>query len=337
MTRKVLLAALLLVLAASANAATRYWDGDTSDDWNTAANWSAAKPTSADIIEIGGSTYNPTYWPVFTAGDTPAGTSGQLRLGSTKNATFTMGSGQFDQTGLVQVGYGNGTTSSFIMNGGTFNSANEFRLAPVAGSSGNLQVNGGTLNVNSNLKVGYASGAAQCSVLISGSGSVVSASGAVQLADYSTTGFNVFSMSGGSLSAGTYLRFGYYGSETYADATISGGLLTTPDLRLNRFWIDFSGGEIRATGTMALLDEGTSYMDFTGGNLYVKGDYRGSVATWITNGRMKTTSAGLIVRADYDSGTDYTHIYAGVPEPASVLALLSGVLGMLGITCRKRG
>ena len=155
---------LLLGMAGSASAAI-WWDGSSSNDWDTAANWStSAVPTSSDDLRIND---DETPYPVLDSGTT--GYAKGFYVGGNSNTltiygTLTTYNGHVkigpnaDDTGTLYIksgatvtigrpdmyiGYnGNGTLD---MDGGTLNDV-ELHVGHDDSGTGHIQLDGGTIN-----------------------------------------------------------------------------------------------------------------------------------------------------------------------------------------------
>jgi len=135
-----------LVLTEFAHAQTT-WVGDTSQDWNVAANWSSdpADPTGNFLIN----TATAGVFPIYSADGffTPV----DIFIGNVAGAT-----GRLDQTGgnlatgapnWLRMGEGGGATGTFNLSGGTF--TGRVHMARVSGIVGTANINvsnGATLN-----------------------------------------------------------------------------------------------------------------------------------------------------------------------------------------------
>ncbi len=117
LTGAVMLTVIMAGMTGAGFAATRTWDGDTSADWGTAANWDTGVPVAGDDVVFPDLAYgtNPPYNPTIPAGgascltitfnNTTAvttltlngtltiGNNGAITLNGTRNATITGAAG----------------------------------------------------------------------------------------------------------------------------------------------------------------------------------------------------------------------------------------------------
>lgn len=319
MSRTFLFALLLAVLIGSqAFAATKYWAG-TTDDWFVDTYWKTGNtvPGPADTVVIGASNYSPTAWPVLnTAGSV---TITKMYVGYTAPGQFTMQSGNLytASTGVIYVGYGTGSSGSsgtYIQNGGNV-TVQDFKLANwgTNGQSAYFTMNGGTITATNNVELG------------------------------NNTLANTFTMTDGAITAGNLIRWGHKGTvpDAYISGTMSGGSIESVSMSFH--WVDltFTGGTIKVTGVptetfIPVKWEPTGHVYFDGGTMYLRTDRRTAVDEWISAGKILTHIPGWHVTSVYDDQTDYTSVFAVVPEPSSLLALVAGILGAAGFSLRRR-
>ena len=156
---------MLLGMAADASANV-YWDGSSSNDWDTAANWdSSAVPTSADNLRIAD---NKTPYPVIDSGTTAYalglyvgynsntltiyGTlttySGHVKIGQSSGHTgiLYIKSGATVTIGRPDLWVGYEGTGTLDMDGGTLNC--KLRVGDRSGGTGHTQFDGGTINAS---------------------------------------------------------------------------------------------------------------------------------------------------------------------------------------------
>ncbi|MBN9548306.1 MAG: autotransporter outer membrane beta-barrel domain-containing protein, partial [Alphaproteobacteria bacterium] len=170
------IAVLGLVFAGAAPALATDWNGATSNDWFTGANWSAGVPASATDVTIHTVTPNPTV--IGTAGAQARnvfvglfGSVGDLTIrnggtlanfdshiasdsGSTGAATVSGAGSDWTSAGNFYIGdFGNGTLT---IEGGASASGNFTFIAAAVGSTGKLTVTGpgSSFSSTNNLSVG---------------------------------------------------------------------------------------------------------------------------------------------------------------------------------------
>ncbi len=157
---------LLLGMAGDVSAVV-VWDGSSSNDWDTAANWAnSAVPTSADDLRIAD---DKTPYPVIDSGTTAYASgfyvgynsntltiygtlttySGAVKIGNNASETGTLyiKSGASVTIGNSNTNIGYYGTATLDMDGGTLN-VNTLRVGYKSGSTGHVQLDGGTINAS---------------------------------------------------------------------------------------------------------------------------------------------------------------------------------------------
>lgn len=260
--KRILTTSLALSLAAipAASRADATWVGDTSQDWNNAANWSSdpANPTgnffinnaTAGVFPILGAA--SAFAPVDiiigsgtgiagrldqTAGSLTTGNGNWLILGQNGGiGTFNLTGGTFSAGAIHMVRSGSGTTTGTLNIGGTANIAG----VTVVSDSQNISttgigvlnvLNGGTLNTENDLLIAFAGGA-------SASGEVnVAAGGTINVATTITRWLIVsqwdtlqgrLNVNGGTinLNANTALRFSIGNNSAANVVNLNSGAIT---------------------------------------------------------------------------------------------------------------
>lgn len=263
-------AMVFLFFSHNANAATITWDGSSSTDWATAANWVGdAVPTSTDDVVINGSYTNaPTL--NLSAG---AVTVNSLSVGSSATSVMTVSNGDIDTKKLIVTGdvtIGASGTLTHTAN----SSAETHRLSLQVG--GNMTVAlGGTIGLTGK---GYAGRTGQTNGYGPGAG----------------LGGSTTPPSGGGYGGnGGNGTSGYTGGPTYGSLTqpvnigSSGGASNTTPTSGS------GGGAVKITVAGTVTISGSIVANGTNGlnNSYAAGGSGGSV--WISAGTF--TGAGSIV------------------------------------------
>jgi len=137
-------AMVFLFFSHNANAATITWDGSSSTDWATAANWVGdAVPTSTDDVVINGSYTNA---PILNL-SAGAVTVNSLSVGSSATSVVTVSNGDIDTKKLIVTGdvtIGASGTLTHTAN----SSAETHRLSLQVGGNMTI-VSGGSISINS--------------------------------------------------------------------------------------------------------------------------------------------------------------------------------------------
>ena len=141
---------MLLGMAGSASA-TVWWDGSSSNDWDTAANWSnSAVPTSADNLRIAD---NKTPYPVIDSGTTAYASGFYV---SYNNNSLTVYGTLTTYSGSVKIGHSAGTTGTLYIKSGANVTIGKPDIFIGYDGNGTLDMDGGTLNAE--VHIGYRSG-----------------------------------------------------------------------------------------------------------------------------------------------------------------------------------
>jgi autotransporter-associated beta strand protein len=150
---------VLLFAALSAGAANYNWNGTTSTDWFTTANWSKGAGTSpwpgnGDTPRMGivANVYPPT-WPHYNGINTNSGvgpTTGAFLMAGVTNAWFFMEGGYYLHNSWVNIGNVWPYTGHWIQTGGVFDTYTYQRQFTVAAAgNGDLQISAGTIQADS--------------------------------------------------------------------------------------------------------------------------------------------------------------------------------------------
>jgi hypothetical protein len=144
-----------------AAAATITWNGSSSTDWNTAANWSGGVPTATDDVIIGNWTPGgPLRQPTLGASTTIKSLTirGRSGTGSTRGGCLTISSGYtLTISGGLAINGSTGTGSYITCGGST--------AAGINASSGS-----GSLSVGGNVTFTNATAGSEVPILVMGSG-----------------------------------------------------------------------------------------------------------------------------------------------------------------------
>ena len=212
-----LVLAVLLAGQHVASAATKTWNGGTSTDWNTAANWSPSgiPATGDDVVCTNG---NARY-PILNASANNAVRSLAINSGS----SVTLNSG-----GSLTVSGGNSSISGAVTNtGGTLSFAN----TTTVNSGGTMVLSGGTNLLSAALSI-----SAGGTLVVSGSGLLHMAANTATVPTDNITLNGALSQSGGTIALHDISGNG--------TTTISGGLIkVSHDFKLTTF--SAAGGTVQ--------------------------------------------------------------------------------------------
>jgi autotransporter-associated beta strand protein len=233
-------------LSAASLHAQATWVGDTSNDWNNAANWSSDPATPSGNFTVNTATGN---YPIVTS--TPSFTPVDIFIGEGAGAT-----GRVDVVGGT---LSTGTGNWLIMgrNGGT----------------GTLNVTGGTLNA-ADIHLGRTSNTGTATVNVGGTG-VINTTGAIVLGDGDNAGatavgnFNV--NAGGTVNCENDLVLAFAGnSSTVGTVNIAAGGVFNVASSTKRWLI------------MSVWDSTSGVLNVNGGtlNLNANTDIRFSTGSW---------------------------------------------------------
>lgn len=326
-----MVAVALATLTGPSYAAFRQWTGGAgTSNWFTAQNWNTGLPVSGDSPRIGiAATPVPTIWPVYNGDNSASPTTGAFLIAGAMDAWFGMAGGTFVHNSWTNLGQDKGWTGTWTQTDGTFNAAGrDFTIGNIGGANGVLNMSGGTINVGRFRTSNEA-----------GTKSTVNLTGGRIACDTADWAFH--SNSTLSIQDATFYSAGTIGINVAKDATafvtVGGGGLVDADK------IDFAscdvaiqaGGVIQARGLVSstpvsILSAGR--IDLQGGLLRIANDNSLNVQGWIDGGRLVTTLPGYSVAYSYDAGTNYTSVFAAIPEPTSVLLLVVGA----GLLRRRR-
>lgn len=261
-----------LTAARTAAAGTCTWQGDTSGDFNTGANWSCNRvPGSSrftDTIVFSASTANVactmsasysstrvssvTFQNSYTK--TFSANGFDLTLG---NASWTQGTGTFN-SGTGNVSIGNGLTVS----GGTF-----------SGGGGSISVTGAISVSSGTLSPGNSDLSSTGNMTVSSSGTFTGGGGALSVG-------GILSVSGGSFTGPT----GTSAATVSNGVNVTGGTLTGGGGDIN-----VTGGVTVTGGTLTLQANGSG-LSATGNITVSTGTFTGGAGTITTGGNLTASS-----------------------------------------------
>lgn len=263
--------------------ADEFWVGDTSTDWNTAANWTNDTfPTGQWTVVNMGSPHLATITAnsVFTPTDIGVGRAATGRLDHLSGTART-GGGNWMWVGmdggngtynLANTGGVGGPLTGFATGSGTMNVQSSFLIGAVGGT-GTVNINTtGALNVSEDIRiVDFGNNSTGTLNLDAGA---VNVSRHIQIGKV-TGGTGTLKVAGGSIS-GQELRVGYFGGT--GTVTLSGGSIVTDG------WTTIGGngstGNLNVSGgtltvkkdALIVADNGTSTFTQTGGALVLHGE-----------------------------------------------------------------
>ncbi|MBR0191272.1 MAG: PEP-CTERM sorting domain-containing protein [Thermoguttaceae bacterium] len=225
---------------------------------------------------------------------------GKFRVGYDSAATFDQTDGTVTpSSGILSIGYKNGSNGKYNLSGGTLTSSQEIRIGEQNGSVGILDISStGTVSATANISIGVESGATGTLKM---TGGTVNASSNIYIGlNSGSTG--TLDMAGGTVNSSTSLRVGSSGSGTFnlsngefiesagwinlgyeasgkGVMTVNGGTLTytSNDLRVGR------AGE-----GLLKLESGTINL---GSKALVMGYYEGSTGEFTMSGGTLTANA----------------------------------------------
>jgi autotransporter-associated beta strand protein len=259
------------------------WVGDSSQNWNTAANWSSdpANPSGNFFIN----TATVGVFPVI--GDNATLTPVDLIIGDGTGVT-----GRLDQTaGTAATGNGNwsfvgrnGGTGIFNASGGTFTTGELYiGGGPYnGGGTGTLTISGGAITANSTADFGDGSGTNIGLGLDSGSngtinlhsGSLTASNGEIRIGlDAGATG--LVDQSGGTASYAGHVGIGRFGNGTYklsngtVNASTGYGFTTIAGAGGSTGLLEVSGGTFNSTTGGMIVGEGWTGTGTAAGTLTV--------------------------------------------------------------------
>ena len=219
----------------------------------------------------------------------------------------------------LTVGRAANSIATMVMNGGSIKTRVNFSVGYEADSIGTLVMNGGDITATGNLNIG----------------SLVNATGIVALANCSFSN-NIVNLGKGTNSVSTLTitnallwcttRFDLNNQFLAgAENTViigDGGILDTEGAEFYKGTVTLcTNGLLRVRkqggGATPLNVRGSCPIDFVGGEMWIGTNYTATggsprVAQWIQDGGLLTTLPGASVLYNYDSGSGYTKIYAGV-------------------------
>ncbi len=336
MVKKFFIIAAILAIAAQAFSATQHWTGAGGDDnFFNPLNWSTnAVPgmvTNNDTVRIGDSTaYSPDFWPVYN-GTMIYPTTGQIRIGYVKDASFTMAGGTYIHNSWVSMGRDGTGVATWYHNGGTFFAENrQFTVGSSNALGSTLYMKDGLLHVGD---YRMAAGATELGYTIVNGGEI--RANQMQLG---MLGVGNLQMYGGSMNTLYAINIGSANTTGSTYANIYGGVFKAGTLELYRGSMQIFGGDVYGLDALAPMNlRSQATVNIAGGTLWLNGDQRANVADWISNMRLFTSIPGYAIIAEYDTGENYTKIYAGViPEPSGIFALAAGITGVCGALLRRR-
>jgi len=253
------------------------WDGSSSSDWKTAANWSdnVVPTTGSVLIPTSGSYTNP---PIINEADAVCGS-----ITVEGDAVLTLSSGKLTATGSVSMA----STSEIQFDGGELECSGKFS------ADGILDINSGTLDVNGEFEVG-----STLTEQISG--------GTIEVAgdfDGASEGDGDFTPSGGTVilngSSGTTLD--NHSSATFYNLTLdqagvkssSGSITVTNDFTIN------SGSQLTQSANRLTL----------AGNVDISGtlNHSGGNDIYLTGSSKTLSGTGTQTTANYmlEAGSNY--------------------------------
>lgn len=270
------IAASLAALSVTTQAAD--WNGSTSIDWNTAANWSTGLVPNNDGAYITTSTGN-----IATLSASPTGTITELQVGTWYNT------GRLDHTaGSLSITNSNWPYGWLLLGGGS-GGTGTYNIANTAASGGaftGFGTGSGSLTVNGEMRIGAGSWWDHATGVLN-----VNTSGTIQSNGTLIAGTNIGDVGTVNIDAGAFTVFGDY---TNSAQFGSGGSAATGNLNI-------SGGSFTVNNRLTL---GVGTGSSAGGNVATVTMSGGTLTTDV--GHNEDWHAGVNMASGYDTATGGT-------------------------------
>ena len=250
------------LFSASLAHADEFWQGDTSTDWNDAANWTNdALPAGQWTVVNSGSPHTATI------SDDSDFTPSDIGIGKGSGQT-----GRLDHTaGVAATGSGNWMWVGTESGNGTYN------LADTSGSGGTLTgfaTGSGTMNAQSNLLIGATGGTGVVNVNTS---NALNVAGSLRIADFNNNSTGTLNLDAGSVNVGSHIQLGKVSGGSGTINVSGGSLVGNGELRVGYSGgtgtVNLSGGSISTNGWSTFGGSGsTAYLNLSGGTFTVQKD-----------------------------------------------------------------
>jgi hypothetical protein len=342
-----------LFIAATANGATRQWNGNsgTDNNWGTDSNWGTAAPLSTDNVSFRGKTggaqdATAQLFSGKTVGDLTMGGVGTTSTKGTPTLTINTG-GSLAVTDDTHIGYSlvndsSAATAKFAINSGTNTFADVFNIANAAGTSayatsGEVTVSGADTTVTLAgvgkiaTRGGSATGATTGTLTLNGGNFNSTKTGvAFTVGDY---GNGTLTLNGGNAS--------FVGSMKVADKAGSTGLIQLLEGNLDVTTITFGAGDksmILGEGYLTMILDKTNLIDgWIAANIVsaVGGMTDDSIFSSVyTSGLTEVALDGFTVKYGYD-GSGETAMWVAIPE-SRAYSMIAGITGLVFVMVRRR-
>ncbi len=260
-----LVTAISICFTSSAFAADVFWNGSTSNDWNTAANWTTGLPTVPDDAVVNNAGAFPT--AVISANLTVNPRDIIVGRGSGNSGQLDLTAGNITTGGWTFIGRNTGSTGTFNMNapGGSYTTG---RLVVGEDGTGNLNFGGGTINSSAEVWIGQGG---------TGNGTMTMTAGTLNSSNWTVVGragaTGTLNMSGGTItkSGGGEFIIGDNGPGTVIQ---TGGTINSGG---NEYWVGqgsnssihtISSGNLNVGNWLAVgRNGGTGTLTQTGGTV----------------------------------------------------------------------